>query len=143
MRFPLEIELRRSAQLSLLLFFFHFLAFASVWVLPWAWEVRALLTVPLAISAWFSAQPASVVALRISENGGLECLGADRSRLSATVLADSTVFSRLIVLRVLPDGGGAAVTNLVLLPDSMSPEKFRALSLWLRWEAGRGDEKGV
>lgn len=142
MRFPLEIELRRSTQLSLILVGIHILAFASVWVLPWAWEVRTLLTVPLAISAWFSAQPASVVALRISENGGIECLGADRCRLSASVLADSTVFSRLIVLRVLPDGGGVA-TNLVLLPDSMSPEKFRALNLWLRWEAGRGDEKGV
>ena len=73
-----------------------------------------------------------IVALRLSEHMGLECIGGSGDRISAKVMTDSAVFSRLIVLRLQLDGE-MRIRNLPLLPDSMSEEQFRALRLWLRW----------
>lgn len=67
---------------------------------------------------------------------------ADRtdSAIAATevvqLLGDSTLWSSLMVLRLQSASG--RITRLVLLPDSMDREAFRALSVACRWIASRG-----
>ncbi len=67
---------------------------------------------------------------------------ADRTDLaSATtevvqLLGDSTLWSSMMVLRLQSASG--RITRLVLLPDSMDREAFRALSVACRWIASRG-----
>ena len=54
------------------------------------------------------------------------------------LLGDSTLWSSLMVLRLQSASG--RVTRLVLLPDSMDREAFRALSVACRWIASRGTQ---
>ena len=80
--------------------------------------------------------------MRLSEGGVLECVVANGDRFSAQVKPDSTVFNRLIVLRLLV-GDEQRTANFALLPDSLSTEQFRVLRLWLRWHAKENVESDV
>lgn len=132
MQFPVSIELHRSRFLSLLLVLFHALASASVFTLPWPWRLPLLALV--AVSFWRTWRPAAIRVLCLRAADRIDCLLADGSRATLEVQADSTVFSLLIVLR-LRVGEETRITSLSLLPDQMSDEQFRALRLWLRWQA--------
>jgi toxin CptA len=133
-QFPVLIELHHSRLLLLLLLSIHVVALACVLVLPWPWAIRVFLAFPIVLSAWNPLRGSGIVALRLSEQAGLECIVATGNRMSATLMPDSAVFSRLIVLRLRLDGE-KRIRNLPLLPDSLSAEQFRVLRLWLRWRA--------
>lgn len=122
----------------------HALALASVIVSPWPWVIQSLLLIPLGLSAWLLARPRKIIGLRLSKGQGLECWFAGGERIAADILPDTTVFSRLVVLRLLCEGETAA-RSVALLPDSLSPEDFRLLRLWLRWQATtkESDASGV
>jgi hypothetical protein len=131
-QFPIHIELRRSRLLVFSLLLSHFLASACVIALSWSWLLILPLLVLIGVSAWCALQPSAIIGLRLATGGGLDCLIAGNERVAAVVLADSTVFNQLIVLR-MEMGDARRVTNLILLTDSMSSEEFRLLRLWLRW----------
>ena len=76
------------------------------------------------------------------------CASADRPhfRADATVvgvIANSTIWPNLLMLRLRSDEGCVAV--LPILQDSVSQEAFRALSVACRWIAARSGrrEKGI
>lgn len=112
----------------------HAVAAGCLVALPWSWLLRGVFLLLLAGSLGYALRAPRIVGLRLAARDRLECLLADGDRAAATVLADSTVFSRLIVLR-LRVGEEARVSSLVLLPDQMPAEQFRVLRLWLRWHA--------
>ncbi|MFZ4536821.1 protein YgfX [Propionivibrio sp.] len=142
MQFPVSIELHRSHLLSLLLVLFHTLAAGCVIALPWVLPLRAVLLVLIGLSLWHAMRPGRIVGLRIGARDRLDCLLADGSRVAVTALPDSTVFIRLIVLR-LRIGEEKRVSRLSLLPDTMSAEQFRLLRLWLRWHAEPNEHAGT
>jgi hypothetical protein len=86
------------------------------------------------VSLGYALRPARINGLQISGRSRLDCLLVGGSRIGVAVLQDSTVFNRLIVLR-LRIGEEKRVSKLVLLPDHMSADQFRLLRLWLRWHA--------
>lgn len=137
MQFPIHIGLRRSRLLVVSLLLFHAMAAACIVALPWTWVWRSLLLAAIGVSAWHALQATEINGLRLAEHGELACLFADRERIAAVVLPDSTVFNQLIVLR-MRIGDARRVVSLVLLPDSMSAEQFRLLRLWLRWRGESG-----
>ena len=139
MQLPINIELHRSRLLSFFLLLFHVVAIVCVFELPWNGLLNLLLIILLAVSAWCTLRPSKIRALRLSEHGRLDCILHGDDRVPARILPDSTVFSRLVVLRLRLDVARRA-TNLVLLPDSMSIEQFRALRLWLRWQTSSIDQ---
>ena len=112
----------------------HAVAAGCLVALPWSWLLRGVFLLLLAGSLGYALRAPRIVGLRLAARDRLECLLADGDRVAVTVLADSTVFSRLIVLR-LRVGEEARVSSLVLLPDQMPAEQFRVLRLWLRWHA--------
>ena len=112
----------------------HAVAMACVVALPWPLLWRGMVLLALVSSLGYALRPSGIVGLRLVAGDRLECLRAGGDCVAATVLADSTVFSRLIVLR-LRVGEEARVVRLVLLPDQMPGEQFRVLRLWLRWHA--------
>ncbi len=57
------------------------------------------------------------------------------------LLEGSTLWSSLMVLQVQPASGH--IRRLVLLPDSMDREAFRALSVACRWIASRSTQADV
>ena len=110
----------------------HAVAAACVFALPWPLLWRGMVWLALAFSLGYAWRPPGIIGLRLAAGDRLECLRAAGDCVAAAVLADSTVFTRLIVLR-LRVGEEVRVTSLVLLPDQMPAEQFRVLRLWLRW----------
>ncbi|MGH8806588.1 MAG: protein YgfX [Noviherbaspirillum sp.] len=51
------------------------------------------------------------------------------------LLANSTIWPQLLLLRLQADSG--KITTVPILPDCVSPESFRALSVACRWIAAR------
>jgi len=132
-QFPISIELHRSFHLFLLLVLLHAIAAGCTIALPWLWSLRCVLLTLVALSLGFALRPSRIHGLQISGRCRLDCLLVDGSRVGAAVLQDSTVFNRLIVLR-LRIGEEKRVSKLALLPDHMSADQFRMLRLWLRWQ---------
>ena len=132
MRFPISIELHRSGTLFVLLLLFHLLATGCVLVVPWPWAIRLIVLVFVGLSASHSMRSPKIVGPRLPTLDRLDCLMSDGNQHEGTILPDSTVFSRLIVLR-LKVGEERRVSSLTLLPDQMSVDEFRVLGHWLRW----------
>ena len=132
MQFPVFIKLHRSYRFTALLSLFHILAACSVIVVPLLWLVRMSLLVLVGLSLWQVLRPSRIVGLSISSHDGLHCLLADDQRIPASVLADTTVFGQLIVLR-LRIGNEKRASNVTLVSNHMSAKEFRILRLWLRW----------
>ena len=132
MQFPVFIKLHRSYRFAALLFLFHTLAACSVVVVPLPWLVRMSLLALVGLSLWQVLRPSRIVGLSISSHDGLHCLLADDQRIPASVLADTTVFGQLIVLR-LRIGNEKRASNVTLVSNHMSAKEFRILRLWLRW----------
>ena len=143
MQFPITIELHRSHRLSLLLAIFHALAVGCVIALPWPWLMRSALLLLIGVSLVYAQRKSPIRGLYLRAGDGIEGLLADGSRTQLVVRPDSTVFSRMIVLRV-GMGEARSISNLVLLPDQMSAEQFRVLRIWLRWRSQprSGDDAG-
>lgn len=76
------------------------------------------------------------VRLTVQRNGGA---AASRSML-VRVMPGSTVWPHLMLLLLRHQQDGGAVTVLAVLPDSVTPEQFRALAVALR-ATGRRDDK--
>ena len=110
----------------------HLVASASLLSLQWPWVWKLVLLAVLGISLWQALRPSRFVALRLDQDGNLACDLRDGTRLPATLLPDSTVFSWLVVLRLRLDGERSAL-SLPLFQDHMSGDEFRTLRLWLRW----------
>ena len=138
MQFPVAIELRRSAILSLLVVLVHVVAAVGLlalrWETAWFWPLRLALLLAIAASiVYFLSQSSDIVGLILASKTELTCRLVDDRKLVLQVLPDSTVFNQLIVLR-LRVGETPKTSNLVLLPDQMSSEQFRMLRVWLRWQ---------
>ena len=134
MQFPVSIELHRSRTLFVSLLLFHLLATGCALVVPWPWAIRLIVLVFVGLSASHSIRTPKILGLRLLARDRLGCLMFDGNQHEVTILPDSTVFSRLIVLR-LKVGEERRLSSLTLLPDQMSVDEFRVLGLWLRWRS--------
>jgi toxin CptA len=141
-QFPISIGLRRSRLLILLLSVFHGIAVACLIALPWPMALRLLLSALVGLSLVYALRPPRVTGLRLTGRDRLDCLLADGNYIAARALPDSTVYARLIVLR-LRIGEEKRVSSLTLLQDQLSAEQFRQLRLWLRWQAAPKDGAGT
>lgn len=137
MRLPRLIPLCRSRRLSAYLVTLHVTAFVALSFFPWPLLVQIFAGVLLCISLAHGLQNSPIVALRLGARGDLFSVLADGSRVAATVLPSSTVFSALILLRLRGDGVPAALS---LLRDSfVVADDFRVLRVWLRGRATVGE----
>ena len=132
MRFPIFIELRRSHFFALALSLIHVLAGYCIISMSWSWSVRGLLLLFPALSFAGCLRKAQFVGLRIVNDKQLLCLTRDGACLACDILPGTTVWGRLIVVRLLL-AGDSRPRSLVVLPDQLSFEQFRTLRLWLRW----------
>ncbi len=57
------------------------------------------------------------------------------------LLKDTTIWPHLLLLRLQAESG--KITSLVILPDCVSKDSFRALSVACRWIAGQSNPKQV
>jgi toxin CptA len=89
--------------------------------------------------AWL-ADPRSVVAIELSD--ALECEAQERAgrRLTGRVLSTSFVAPWLVVIN-LDVGRRRLARSIVVMPDTVDRESFRALRVWLRWRRAGADER--
>ncbi len=142
MQFPFVIKLHRSRLLFTILCLFHTLAIGCVIALPWPWLLRGLLSGLIGLSLANTLRPVRIVGLHLSARNSLDAQLADGNRATLTIKPDSTVFNRLIVLRLNIDEE-KRVSTLVLLPDQMPDEQFRLLRICLRWRADSNERAGT
>lgn len=141
MRFPVVIDLRRRKNLvTALLLSLHAVAATSLVLIAWQWRWGGYIVLPLlpliAWSAMAVRQPPApeLNELRILSRDKLEGRSTDGRYLALTLLPGTTAFVGLIVLRFCLEDE-KRVRSVVLLPTQIADDEFRALRIWLRWEA--------
>ena len=136
MRFPVTIELHRYNNITLFVsMLLHGVAAICVISVPWPWYLRALLFTLVIASTLRSLRPPQLVSLRLRSRGRLEGLSADCQEYRPLVLLPGvSVFVGLIVLRFRFEGENRT-RSAVLFRERSTAERFRALRVWLRWEA--------
>jgi hypothetical protein len=133
-RFPVFIGLHRSYFLICSICVMHCAAAGIFLFMPWPPLLRIASMIALAVSLWRALRPSRISSLHFHENGDIECVLSDGTRLPASLLSDTTVFSWLVVLRLKLEDEKRTI-SLPLFPDHMSREEFRLLRLCLRWNA--------
>jgi hypothetical protein len=139
--FPVFIDLHRKNRVLALLQLFHSTAAICVALIAWQWQGWAVCIVValLALIVWslitvLKPTAPELDALRIRSREKLEARSTDGRYLELTLLAGTTAFVSLIVLRFCLEGEQKA-RSIVLLPAQIPSDQFRVLRVWLRWEA--------
>lgn len=147
----LEIALRPSRLLTGWLVVGHALAIGCVVIAPMdvAAQVPAILAL-IASAAWQTLAhglrrfPGSVVGLHWDADGGVTVRLRDGRELPARIQADSFVSPYLTVVRL--KANEMLSRAVIVLPDTLDPNTFRRLRVWLKWRAGlgmAGDDAGA
>lgn len=136
MQLPITIGLRRSFFLDFLVALVAGLAILCVLAFPASGLVRmaGLLVVAIfAIFAWRGLSP-KFSTIRLESKGQLSVFSSHAAEFVAVELQPGvTVHPWLSVVRLKTDGGRIAC--LILARDSLAPEDFRRLRVFLRWRA--------
>lgn len=143
----LQVEIRPSRQLALLLMAGHAAAlFAVLSALP-ARADMMLAPVLLFSLGYFLLRDAwlrlaeSCVVLEIAPEG-IILVRRDGERLPCMLRSGSVVTPWLTVLNLLPQGTRLG-RGIILLPGSLEKESYRRLRVWLRWGEGVEGERST
>jgi toxin CptA len=135
-QFPIVIELRRSRLMGAALVTFAVLAGVLTLVLPWAPVVKAANLAAIAIVAslaWRQLAP-GLSAIRLEQAGRIFLATTSNAEfVEAELLTGATVHPWLTVVRMKTADQGKH--RLIVAVDSMKPENFRQLRVFLRWRA--------
>lgn len=136
----LDLQLRPSRTLGMLLASAHMLSLLPVWIMPVTIPVQIALSLMLAASLLFHmrrdvllAAPSSIIRLHFSPDCRCACLTRDETGFEATLLGSSLVTPWLIVLNLRPEGRRMS-RHAVIFPDSADMEGRRKLRVLLRWK---------
>ncbi len=148
MQFPLRLNLRPSIRLTICLSLLHAAAISSLLPLDLAWTLKIVLAFVLTVSAWFSIRryallrdATSIRDLTFAADGTVQCLwnASATDTFACTVSAQSTALPWLVVI-LLKAPQWRRLRPVVVLPDALSADEFRALRIWLRWKANRANQ---
>ena len=144
MQFPINIGLRRSRLLSAVLVTIALLAGAVSIVLPWSTPVRGLnflLVLVVAYVTWQRLEP-RLSAIRLERSGEISvAVVGTPGFVEAELLAGATVHPWLTVVRFNVWDGRRCL--LIATVDTMKPEDFRRLRVFLRWQVTANVENGA
>ncbi|MGH8753387.1 MAG: protein YgfX [Burkholderiales bacterium] len=136
----LNIRLKPSGYLTLLLSAAHIIAIGLVLALPLPIGLKLITTLVFCVSLVFYlkrnarlAAPNSIIALEIMEDCACAIETRSGKRLDCILLPTSYVSASLTILNLKADGEMLA-RHVVILPDSINPEDFRKLRVLLRWK---------
>jgi len=147
MHYPALLDIKPSRRLRAALVIVHLLAYAALVaalaeVLPGFWRLLPL--PPLVLSLRHGWRSQRVLRIRLERDGRLSWHAGGNDEEICDVLADSTCFSWLIVIRAQCAGGGGESAApaasqpgrarvAVILADSLPAADFRRLQIWMRW----------
>ncbi len=136
----LNIRLKPSLYMTILLSAAHAIAMGLVLALPLSIGLKLVTTLVICISLVFYlkrnarlASPNSIIALQIEEDCTCAIETRGGKRLDCILLPTSYVSASLTILNLKANGEMLA-RHVVILPDSINPEDFRKLRVLLRWK---------
>ncbi len=141
----LQIQLKPSRILSGLLLFMTGLGLASVWLAPYAWAWKGLISLlVLAACAHAVLQhglrclATSVLALQIDAAHTLQLTHKNGQQWLVTVRPDSVVTAYLTVIHYRAPAAHwfTLSRHLVIVADALDAEAYRRLRVHLRWAHG-------
>lgn len=133
-----QFDIGPSRLLAAILALAHGVALAAL--IPLAFPVWAKVALALVIlfSLWHHlrrdallSRPSSCTVL-VLEKGEAALTLRDGKLLAGRVSRDSVVTPFLAVLNIVP-GRSLFSRSVIILPDSLDPESFRQLRVWLKW----------
>lgn len=136
----LDLQLRPSRTLGMLLAAAHILSLLLIWAMPIALAWQFAFSLLLAASFLFHlrrdvllAAPNSIIRLRFSPDCHCTYQTPNGTWHEAALLGSSLVTPWLSVLNLKPDGRWLS-RHAVIFPDSADPEGRRKLRVLLRWK---------
>jgi hypothetical protein len=137
----LVIEPNRSRILAATLICVHVAAASLAVIALSQWWLRLAISMAAAVSlaealrrAALRSAPSAVVRLELGTEGRVLLTRRDGGVREAR-LSRSSFLSPWLAILVLTTGRLRPATSVVLLPDSLPPDDFRRLRVWLRWRA--------
>jgi toxin CptA len=134
---PLVVTIGDSQRLRWSLAATHLCGAGAIFLAALPTDVQLTGLALLLFSLVYYWRPAPDVRLRGKPDGTLEIWRQEQWHV-ARLAATSVILPGCTVLR-LGIGTGPWRRNLVVLPDSLPPDDFRRLRVWLRWRASRPD----
>jgi membrane-bound toxin of toxin-antitoxin system len=133
----LRLDLRPSRLLAGGLVLVHGLALAAAWVSlsGWARYLLCLAILASLSSALVKTLRRQALSLELHEDGRASWRNPGGTWLELRMGKAHFVSGVLVVLDLQSLGPGRG-KRVVLMPDSMSPQEFRRLRVWLRWRRG-------
>ena len=136
----LDLPLRPSRTLVMLLAATHILSLLLIWVMPIILALQLAFSLLLAASFLFHLRRDGLLAaansiIRLHFSLGCHCSyqTRDGTWFEAKLLGSSLVTPTLCVLNLRPDGSRLS-RHVVILPDSADAERRRKLRVLLRWK---------
>ncbi|TCV90214.1 protein YgfX [Sulfurirhabdus autotrophica] len=145
----LNINLKQSRILALMLLFMHSFCILLVWLMPLPFWVKLTGSLILIVSAAFYLQrdalltfPQSIVALQVDSDCRSEIQSKQGDRITAELMGTSFVAPYLTVLN-FKTAEKRFAQHVVIFPDAINREDFRQLRVLLRWKCNQfPPEKG-
>ena len=142
----LRLSLKSSRFLAIGLMLGHLAAIGCVAIVPLPLWLKLLLSGTLVASlihtltrhAW-RIRASSIVELQCDRDGLAVIHMRSGEEREARVLGSSFVASYLTIVLLKPSTS-RRVSAILILPDTLEPELFRQLRVWLKWRVGRGVE---
>lgn len=134
MPFPVSLDVKPSRRLRAALVLMHAAAVLALWLSAIDWRLALGGSVSLLVSLALHWRRQLPWRLRLAGDGSLYRLAANDEATKIEVLPGAVVTRWLVVARILDEGEGRA-RALLVLSDSLNPDDFRALRIWLRWLA--------
>ena len=133
---PLSVSIKPSRRLLVIQSVAHVAAVGAVLASTVPSWLAAVFLLAIGASLARLRRISPVDGLVLHGDGRLEAVGADGTVNQALVHPHTLVLSFLVVLLYRQQGRSRSVT---LLGDSLAPEDFRQLRLWLRWRSTAAD----
>lgn len=139
-----RLSVRPSVLIAVAVGAVHLAAAGFLWLLPLPLIAQALLTLATAASlVYFMARDAalhsldSIVALEVTEGGGMAYQTRRGAWLDGEVLGSSYVSPRVTIVNLRTREGGRR-RRVILVSDNVDARDFRRLRIWLKWKSGAG-----
>lgn len=128
----LRLDLKASRLLAGALVLAHVLALAAACISLAGWARYAAWAVIVA-SLWrvWAPSRAAALSLELHEDGRASWRSQDGGWHEGKLGASHFVSTRLAVVEL--ESAGGRTKWVVVMPDSLNPEDFRRLRVWLRW----------
>lgn len=128
---PLVVTIRPSRRLRLTVAALHLAAGLALWLADLPIPARIVGTLLLAVSLLMYARPGLETMLRGTADGKLEIRQNDAWHEIERV-SYKLALPLITILRIQP-AEASRPRNLVVLEDSLPPEDFRRLRVWMEW----------